>query len=493
MERTKRKVVSKESDSDQENRELAPGANLVLKADIPRSVLARLLDIAGKPTSISPRLLMGNPAELYSFQLAELYASDFIELPKGDSIKLSPTFLKIARVLLNPQTNLTFRIWGDLDMCAEANVQFPGHIIDGSGVILNQVDTRYRISAFVDQSDIFKLIWPLIPPDSEQEINFDFEGHFKLPVIAVLFGFIDLARRKAKGGTAQAGNDIMTSSLQQVNDYLSNQWGLTGFEDFITYITVAGMNYNPPSLSQILESLILLTDAKVLIKEKGDNYTLAPVFVPLVTRTIGDQAGLQWQRVTQLPSGELLWSHRIYVFTDSSLILQFAPTVEGKVFVSKVTPKQITDFLIEEVTLPPLIVSVKPEIPEASVARPGASSGTREPTTPIARVDTQCRFCGKKNSQEAVTCKSCGHLLADNQSPRSSPAPAVSVEQLATTQKQLLALQQEMKSHKLELSKLEIRYKVGEISLNQYQDSVSTLQAKIKKLETTLEGLAKQI
>jgi hypothetical protein len=513
VERTKRKAVSKEASSTgKKNREAAPGVNLVFKADIPRSVLARLLDMAGKPTDLSPRLLMGNPSELYPFQLAELYASNFIELPEGSNFKLTPTFLEIASVLLNPKTNLTFRIWGDLNICAETNVQFPGHIVDGGGVILNQVGTRYQISAFVDQSDIFKLIWPLIPPDSEQEINFDFEGHFELPIIAVLFGFIDLARRKAKSGVAQAGDDIMTSSLQQVNDYLSNQWGLTGFEDFITYIAVAGTKYNPPSLSQILESLITLTDVKVLIKETGDNYTLPPVFVPLVTRTIGDQAGFQWQRFTQLPSGELLWSHRIFIITDSSIIIQFAPTVGGKIFVSKVTPKQITDFLTEEVTLPPLIVSLKPMVPEPSGAQPTPSPTIREPTTPatpltnmesIEQIDTRCRFCGRDNASGARTCKFCGQPLSKvkirmsvpsgSQSSLPAAVSAISTEKLANTQQQLLALQQEMKSHKLELSKLEVRYKVGEMSLDQYQESVTALQSKIKKLENTLESLANQI
>ena len=124
MERTKRKTVKKKKVPVEKPAEVSLGIEFELKANIPRSVLAKLLDIAGEPNDISPRKLM-EPGELYPFQLAELYGNGFIELPEGGDIKLSPTFRKVAGVLLNPQTNLTFRIWGANDMCAETNIQFP--------------------------------------------------------------------------------------------------------------------------------------------------------------------------------------------------------------------------------------------------------------------------------------------------------------------------------------------------------------------------------
>jgi len=156
VERTKRKTVKKKKVPVEKPAKVSLGIDLGFKASIPRSVLAKLLDIAGKPNDISPRKLMGDPGELYAFQLAELYGFDFIELPRGGNVTLTPTFLRIAETLLNPWTSLTFRIWGDYNICAETNIQFPGDIIDGNGITLNQIGTTYQIGAFVSESDILK-------------------------------------------------------------------------------------------------------------------------------------------------------------------------------------------------------------------------------------------------------------------------------------------------------------------------------------------------
>ena len=54
----------------------------IIYPDIPRSVLARLLDLAGKSDGISPRPLLGEPAILNTDQLSELYAGGYIDLPE---------------------------------------------------------------------------------------------------------------------------------------------------------------------------------------------------------------------------------------------------------------------------------------------------------------------------------------------------------------------------------------------------------------------------
>lgn len=81
-------------------------------SDIPRSILALLLDRVGEARGMSPRLLMGTPDSLGPQQIAELYAGGFVELPDQPTISLTPQFIRVARVLLNPKTNLNIRIWG---------------------------------------------------------------------------------------------------------------------------------------------------------------------------------------------------------------------------------------------------------------------------------------------------------------------------------------------------------------------------------------------
>jgi hypothetical protein len=508
------------------------GIDLEFKANIPRSVLARLLDMAGNPEGISPRPLMGEPGKLYPFQLAELYASDFIELPKDGNVVLSPAFLRIARALLNPKTNLTFRIWGEYSICAETNIQFPGHIIDGGGVILNQVGKSYQLSAFVSDAEILKLLGPLLTEDPAEKNDFQFEGHLDASVVAVLFGFIDLARRQVRSKeSAKAAENETVFTSQQVNEYLYKEWGVTGFEDLVTYITATSMKFDPPSLSEIGQGLETLAKADVLTKIDKDKFTLSPVLAPLVYLTTGNQAGLQWQRVTQIESNELLWSNRIFIFFGKSMILQFSPTIENKVYISRVTRDDIIKFLTEEFTLPALLVSVGEATLDGIPARPLAPVKTvsadrtaavkpvgekgnqpvpeeiRRPevrtTRPVTEAtpppETVCRYCGRINAGTAVTCKYCGQLLAGSRSaqigikhPQSAP-PAATALQTASVQKQLQELQQEMQSYKLELSKLEVQWKIGELSTRQYQDSVSELQAKIQKIENTAERLARQI
>ena len=115
-------------------------------SDIPRSVLAALIDFAGKPGSLSPRALMGEASALNKGQLAELYAGNYIDLPEGKTIQFTPAFAQAVRVLLNPHTHAALRIWGEEDVCAETSLLFPETIIEGGGILLNQIDSVYSLS-----------------------------------------------------------------------------------------------------------------------------------------------------------------------------------------------------------------------------------------------------------------------------------------------------------------------------------------------------------
>jgi archaellum component FlaC len=350
-------------------------------------------------------------------------------------------------------------------MCAETNVQFPGHIVEGGGVILNQIGTYYRINAFVDDSDLIKLLSSVIPDESGEDLDFEFEGHFDVPVVAVLFGLIDLARNhvRSQNDNLSAG-DALVSSAREINDYLFRQWGITGFNDFITYIAAAGMKYEPPSLSDTIKALRSLTDAGVLTEKEGESYSLSSVLWPLVSLTTGDQAGLQWQRITQLESSELLWSNRIYVFGDGSPIILFSPTIEGRMFVSRVTKDQIIDFLTDEFTLPMFIeplVTVTPGAPEEAV--------------PLLSDLTEPVPSSLPPTPDVVTA--------------SAQTPGIE----SSTKSQLEATQRDIDACKSDLSKLEVRYKVGELSQKQYRESVNKLQARIDELVKTLEELTSEL
>ena len=168
--------------------------SLTTFSDVPRSILALLLDRVGEARGISPRLIMGKPDTLGPQQIAELYAGGFIQLPDKPTISLTPEFIRVARVMLNPHTNLNIRIWGRDSVCGETNIQFPRDIMQGGGVILNQLGRMYRISAFVDDSTVVKMMGDAIPEPIEQDLQFEFKAHLDNTVAAILFAMIDLAR-----------------------------------------------------------------------------------------------------------------------------------------------------------------------------------------------------------------------------------------------------------------------------------------------------------
>ncbi len=379
--------------------------------DIPRSVMATLLDIAGKPKGISPRPLMGEPLKLNQKQISELSRWEIIVLSKTGGISLSHRFARVSEVLLDPHTNINFRIWGNNNICAETSILFPGFIMEGNGVILNQIGSYYRIRAFVDDSSIFDLMHPILPMVIEENVVFEFEGHFDVSDTAVLFGAIDLARRQAR--TRKKPNerdDGLMFSIDQLSNYIFDEWGLSGFNQFITYIAVSGMKPVPPSISEMTRSIESLERAKALIKVDTKHYSISPVLEPLVDLTIGLESGLQWQRVSIDPLGELETANRIYLFGDQSLTLCLSPTTEGRLFISKVKQNELLDFLIQEITTFP--TSTWKDSMPSMISSPKPQKSQMSPTTPLMPPRSETEI--KPPPQKEVDCTKCGATLSPN-------------------------------------------------------------------------------
>jgi uncharacterized OB-fold protein len=428
--------------------------------DITKSTLATLLDMAGKAQGISPRLLMGKPAKLNAHHLAQLYAGGFIELPKNSRVTLTPAFTKVAQILLNPRNNINLRIWGKESMFGETNIQFPGNITGGDGVLLNQIGRNYRISAFVDETDITGLFRQAVPAPKEEELYFEFRAHLEAPVSAVLFGAVDYVRAQVRKSTKPI--DKVTGivfTTPQLYDFISEPWGFTTFKDLLTYIVTAGMIVEPPSLTQTVDALRLLVKAELLKEVKADTYCLSAGLDPMVKLTVGLQSGIQWQRATLLDSGDLFVSNRIYIFGNKSFALCLQPTTKGKTLIYRVRHNEITRFLAEEIassisevlkigeaTGAPKKVeaTVKPQqtpsraptpapTPAAAQAfcakcgaalKPGAkfcpkcgAAAAKADTAKPATVPTNCPKCGASLKSNAKFCANCGAVISGPQAP----------------------------------------------------------------------------
>jgi len=75
---------------------------------------------------------------------------------------------------------------GNDSACGETNIQFPRDIMQGGGVILNQLGRMYRISAFADDSTVVKMMGDAIPEPLEQDLQFEFKAHLDNTVAAIL-------------------------------------------------------------------------------------------------------------------------------------------------------------------------------------------------------------------------------------------------------------------------------------------------------------------
>ena len=340
--------------------------SLITFSDVPRSILALLLDRVGEARGMSPRLIMGKPDKLSPQQIAELYAGGFIEVPDKPTLSLTPQFTRVARVILNPQTNLNIRIWGRDNICGETNIQFPRDIMQGGGVILNQLGRMYRISAFIDDSTVVKMMGDAIPEPIEQDLQFEFKAHLDNTVAAILFAVIDLARIRASKTKKPESALNMVIATQEVYNYMFDRWALTGFKDLISYITAVGMMPEAPSLTETVDGLRILVKAGLLKEIRTDSYGLSKAIEPLVRLTVGQPSGVQWQRISLMDNGEQIISNRMFLFADRSLMLCLAPTVKGRLFISRVRRKEITDFLADEIMA--TVTSAQPQAPAPRVA-----------------------------------------------------------------------------------------------------------------------------
>lgn len=366
--------------------------------DVPRGVLATLLDWLGRPEALSPRPLMGPVTAINRQQLAELYAGGFLELPGDGSYDPTPAFARAAQVILAPNTTVNLRAWRDESSCAETCLLFPENILEEDGVVLNQVDGSYRISWPVGRDDLVGLLGGLIPPVTGEAHAFDFEAHLDGPVAATLCGLIDLLNEAETTGRHGIPAD-------QLGAYLNGRWGLTGFNSLVSYVTVIGSMPSPPALNMVEFSLSVLERAG-LVEEKSGCYTISSALEPLLKSMPSVMPGIQWQRISDSDGNELLVSHRIYVFGNRGLILRFAPSSRGRIFINSVTTGELLDELVDElVTLIPRVKRDKPS------SQQGETAGSRV-----------CASCGKRHDQPRKFCTACGAPM----NATSDAVPAVS-------------------------------------------------------------------
>jgi len=307
---------------------------------IPNTILAFLLDKAGEAGELSPRHLMPQQTRPNSRQAEELYDAG-ITANRKPNAPLTPKFFHIAKVLRNPRTNLTFRVWAGESHSVETNIQFPKYIRDGEGVTLNQRDKSYSISAFYDERDIVKQLADLLPNMPALDDSLALEASLPVTALATLFGLMDLYR-------LADFVEVAPYSSADINGYIQGRWGLSNFENLLTYILSLGYDTSPPTQVEVEAALAMLVSMQIVEEPSEGYYALAPKLLPFVSALRGVLSGLQWERISMTKRDELLLINRLWLYGSDGLVLMLMPIGDRRVFISSVSIDEVKSFLVDE-------------------------------------------------------------------------------------------------------------------------------------------------
>ena len=374
--------------------------------DVPRGVLARLLDLTGPAAEMSPRPLMGEPSQIDPYQVAQLFGGGYLADTRIAEDALTPVFRRAAEVIRNPGTHLTVRIWGADDICGETSMLLPGDIAEGGGVLLTPIRRHYRMAAFVEPKDIISLIGPMLPlNEAAAPVPYDFEAHLEAAGAAVLFAITDLVRGRGINGRR------ISFAAHEISGYLAGRWCLTGFDDLLTYAQSAGMQSRPPAVFEVDHALEKLVTAKAVRRITADRYTLTSELMPLVELTRGALSGFQWQRLSKGDNGEILIIDRTFVYGDEGLILQLVPTVDAQIYIAATPAQAVTDFVIGEIA--GHIGRPEPVKPVEAPPKPTPRPKLARRPAPPASEGTLCLACGAALTPGAKFCAACGARIGD--------------------------------------------------------------------------------
>ena len=306
-------------------------------------VLAHLLDLVGEPGALSPRKLLGPAAPLSPHALAQLYAAGILDAPADSGPALTPEFKRAARVLLQPTTHVTVRVWGRHPICTETSFVFAGRVSKGGGVVFNRTDTFCRISGFANHRTVMELVGGVLPAAGHGQPP-SFDAHLDVGAAAALCGLIDLLHRSSNTAAAHTEGPL----ADDVVAYAGRNWTTAGFGDLMAVLVPMCQAGDAPAASEVRDGLAWLITQGVVSRDEGGRYDVTTAMAPIVSATANLEGGLQWQRVTADADGTVTLSHRVFVVGTAPLVLSITQTTDHRVYVAAVRPEAIVDFIASE-------------------------------------------------------------------------------------------------------------------------------------------------
>lgn len=352
-----------------------------LHRQMTRAELAGVIDGAGQPGLLSPRSLLGAPRPGPA--------------PAG-------ALRDAAKVLSDPHTRITLRIWGGEAASAETTVLFPASPAAGGGYLLNEADGGLELSGPVEAEQILALVAPLLP---QTRHGAPFLAQLEPTTMAVLAAVIDIAcedARQARIARVLDGrrmpvsllDDLQPMAPMRVAAYLDAWWGLSRFDQLLTYAVTLGGQPRPARQPAIDAALLQLSEARLIAIGGSGGIVPAPDLSPLVTAAFGLSAGFQWQRVNKLNDGALSIVERIVLPCAGGPILDLSVTAAGLLRLACASRDDIVDFLVGELA--------------GATSSPAPSQQT---VPPAVQARHFCEHCGHPVGAADRFCGECGREL----------------------------------------------------------------------------------
>lgn len=352
-----------------------------LHRQLTRAELAGVIDGAGPPGLLSPRSLLGAPRPGPA--------------PAGE-------LRDAAKVLGDPHTRITLRIWGGEAASAETTVLFPASPAAGGGYLLNDTDGSLEVSGPVEAEQVLTLVAPLLP---QTRPGAPFLAQLEATTTAVLAAVVDIAcedARQARVARVLDGRrmpvslsaDLQPMAPVRVAAYLDAWWGLSRFDQLLTYAVTLGGQPRPPRQSAIDAALLQLSEARLIAVDDNGGIVPAPDLSPLLTAAFGVSAGFQWQRISKLNDGAMSIVEHIVLPCAGGSILDLSVTAAGLVRLVRASRDDIVDFLVSELA--------------------GAASSPapfQQTVPPAVQARHFCEHCGHPVGAADRFCGECGREL----------------------------------------------------------------------------------
>ncbi len=315
--------------------------------------LAWLLKLVDSTTELSQLPRLGKAAPPDQDELEQLTRAKILSMPEARPDSVTSMGHEVLFALSSPVTAVTVRLWASEQSSVETCAYFPGNIVAGQGVLLNeQLDGLWQLSGMVDDAMLLAMATLMIPPSPVNWISkINFKAHLDSSTATVLCALFDLARTAfKKQGFPNVGLKPGTDfSLGEISGFLEARWGLSDFDQMITYLPASCMLGEPPSFTAIDMAVARLVENGFLNESITGRLLLCKALQKLIPALYGLRTGLQWQRLNILPEGDFAASNRIFLVGPGGMVFSFTVSVADHIFLERISGDEMALFFANEV------------------------------------------------------------------------------------------------------------------------------------------------